>query len=91
MLEDIKEVEARIKALKPAQRNIMASHIWWKLANKNSVEEMAGIKAMINYNATPQSPDVVEATLHEFGFSSDYAERNVKSLRTLLRQRWVKK
>jgi len=87
MLDDIKEVEARIKALKPAQRNIIASHIWWKLANKNSVEEMAGIKEMINYNAEPQLPDVVETTLYDFGFSADYAERNVKSLRTLLRNK----
>ena len=48
---------------------------------------MATIKEMINYNGVYQSPEAIEDALTNFGFTPDYAERVVKSLRTLLRYR----
>ena len=87
MLKDLKEVESRLNKLPPIQQNIVASHIWWKLCNRRSVEDMATIKEMINYNGVYQSPEVIEDALTNFGFTPDYAERVVKSLRTLLKYR----
>ena len=87
MLDDLKKLEKRIKRLKPIPQSIVSSHIWWRLCNKRTAEEMAGIKSMVNYKSPPQSPEVIEDILIKFGFAPDYAERQVKSLRTLLKHR----
>ena len=87
MLKDLKQVEEKLNKLPPIKKNIVASHIWWKLCNRRSIEDMAVIKGMINYNGVYQSPEVIEDALTTFGFTPDYAERVVKSLRTLLRYR----
>ena len=87
MLDNIEELERRIKKLRPIPQSVVASHIWWKLCESNSIESLVGIKSMVNYASPPQSPEVIQDILIKFGFSEDYSERQVKSLKTLLRQR----